>query len=313
MTIRGMPLRRDNLWVLTDYGVQRDWINANAEESAIWPVLSTENVFQHAFICERIDVVECAIISLMKTWQTGISLETHYAISLKAHIRLRFAVTSDFDELDKLFPENYEIANVNASLSRLEKCQVAFIVAVPSCTVRLDDGQHVIFAVDDSMQIVWRAKTVEEDFVQTQRIDTPESNTMTLRLRRSVFVFDKQETIVSTTFRNTLRSDLILIFYRRLSIDAIDCITNHVASNYMLSSRDFRNGACEGVFSYSTARLLKVGWMLNESSICLHEFHLASNEDKKKVYPLLKSIYRKRHAVFNRQPASRRLRSGVLY
>ena len=308
-----MPLRRDNLWILTDYGVQRDWINANTEESAIWPVLSTENIFQRAFVCERIGVVECAIVSLMKTWQPGISLETHYAISLKANIRLRFTVTNDFDKLHQLFPDNYEIADVNASLSRLEKCQFAFIVAAPFCTVRLDDGQHAIFAVDDSMQIVWRAKTVEEDFVQTQRINTPESNTMTLYLRRSIFVFDKQELIVSTSFRNTLRRDLILIFYRLLSIDAIDCIVNHVVANYIISSRDFRNGACEGVFNYSTARLLKVGWLLSESSTCLHEFHLASNEDKKKVYPLLKSMYRKRHAVFDRQPASRRLRSGILY
>jgi hypothetical protein len=249
----------------------------------------------------------------MKTWQAGVALESHYAILLKAHVRLRFAVTTDFDELHKLFPDNCEIADVNASLSRLKKCQFAFVVAVPFCTVRLDDGQHALFAVDDSMQIVWRAKTVEEDFVQTQRIESPESNTITLHLRRSVFVFDKEETIVSASFCNAIRRELILIFYRRLSIDAIDCITDYVAANYSVSSRDFRSGACESVFNYSTARLLKVGWVLSESPICLHEFHLSSKEGKKKVYPILKSVYRKRHVVFDRQPASRRLRSGVLY
>lgn len=307
-----MPFKKDNLWILTDYGMRHDWIDAISEERGIWPVLSVDNVFQRTFVCERIDAVESVIVSYLTAWGGREGVERYHTIPLDARMRLRFAVTTDTGRVCDLFPDNAELTEVDAALRRLQDRQPAFIVSAQFCSVRLDDEQHFVFAVDETMNVVWRGRTVEEDFVQT-RSNEGTLGALTLHLRRSIFVFDDDVTAVSASFRGSIRLGLILAFYRRLTVDAIDCISEHVASAYRVSPKDFRRGAYESVFNYSTARLLKIGWILNESSICLHEFHRASVEEKKKVYPMLKSIYRRRHTVFDRRPASRVLRSGVLY
>ena len=158
-----MPLRKDNLWILSDYGLKRDWINATDEKCGIWPVSSVD-IFQRAFVCERVDVIENAIVSSLKNCDSVSNIEQFVTIPFKSHIRLRFAVTTDIERINAIFPDNFEIADANGALCRLKERKFAFLVSAQFCTVRLDDGQHILFAVDDMMKIVWRGKTVEEDF-----------------------------------------------------------------------------------------------------------------------------------------------------
>lgn len=304
-----MPVRkRDNLWILSKYGVQRDWINAENEEYGIWPIHAPHSNLQCAFVCERFDVVENAAIKAIKDCKVA---KKRMSVFIKPRVSLTLNVASDMSSVSSLFPDNLEVIDASNALKRLGMCTFRFIASVKFCTVRLDDSQHMMFAVDDDMNIIWRGKTVEEDYVHTRMHNN--ENTLALYVRRSAFVFDHRENTVSLWFRNRIRRQLLVIFYRHFSVDIIEMIAKMVISDVQVTSREFRQGACESVFSYGTARLLRVGWLLAESSLSLHEYYTSSDSCKKQVYALLKSIYRRRQIIFDRQPVSRVLRSGILY
>lgn len=305
-----MPVREsDNLWILSKYGLQRDWINAADEQSVICPVTS---VFQRAFVFTTVPTVEGAVISMLRSWNEDRPMCCRTSVVLTpAHSRVTVTIVRHADHLHTLFPSRFEVVDAGCALERLRALQFRFVASVTFCTVRLDDMQHMLFAIDQNMHVVWRGKTVEEDYVHVERTNiTDNEATIAVHVRRFAFVFDDMEACVSKRFANRLRLDLLLVFYRRLPVDVIECIT-HAAARHV-TPRDFREGGCESVFTYSVARLLRVACLLGESPLSLYEYHNACEGKKKCIYSLLKRIYRRRHTVFGRQPVSRVLRSGLL-
>ena len=302
-----MPvLERDNLWILSKYGMTRDWINST-ESDLIWPTIPP-SIFHRAYICENKETIENLIRAFLRDFHQTNEMEC-VPLHVKNDNHIQMRIVRNNQHVNMLFPERFDINDVSSSVLVHDPC-TRFIVCVEFCTIRLDDVQHMILSFDDALNTLWRVKTVEEDFIETQRRD--DLSTIELRVRRSIFLFRDDEVKMSIKYFGERRCDLYIIFYSMFSPDVVDQIAKFAFLESQITPRDFRQGACSEIFTYSIARLIRVAWMLGEGSLSLDEFWKAKAERKKKEYTVLKKIYRRRKSVFDRQPMSKVLRSGLL-
>ena len=305
----------DNLWILDEYGLDRNWLHPAQEQIFMWPQKSTRpsiNQLVQSFakddrryIFRRAAQVAASIpaTELAKLGHIRVRIEQHDSYYIPC------IVTTDASRLG--YDDETDIIDANSSFrTRIGSRKWDRLVRLSFCSLRFDDMQHVILALD-GQRIIDEAWTVEEVYFKTTRILL---NRIRFSTRRAVFLFDRSEPLLAPSSQRKVALSCRLALKHVLPDDVVNIVTDKVIEDSDgLTFRRFFAGDAAGTFHYGIARLLRVGWHASMNVPSLRDFANMDERSRRKLQPVLNSIIRRRHCFFARKLSNKTTRSGHVY
>lgn len=301
---------RSDMWILDSYNIDRQWLAPSYEKMCVWPHAthsSTETVFAYKSIddirrlvmhvAEHTNIPDCSVVQLL------VPVQDHSFC-----FPLRF--TKDRTKIAKLLGPNVHMVDVDSHLADIDQDDSICFACANVCTYRFDELQAVLIAFKPT-RIVWEAWVILEDKITTSRI-APTS--VRVFLHRKAFLFDRRAPMLCDEVRVQMRLLIGRIFSNTLPEDISWIIADHLhASVDSVSPRQFQRNVCNGMFNYSIARLLRIGWHRQTVHCSVSTYSVMNEQSRRNVYTKLKSVMRERHRVFARQVCHKHTRSGGDY
>lgn len=306
---------RGNLWILDEYGLDRDWLHPKTENVFMWPQKSIrQNINQQMESFAKDDrrhILGRAARIAAKISAKDLEKFSHIQLRVwqnDSHFYIPCLVTKDADRLG--FDDETEIYDAGSIRTRLESQTWDRVVRLSFCSLRFDETQHVILVLD-GVRVVDEVWTVEEVHVETTRIFP---NQIRFLMRRAVFLFDRSQPLLNRDAQRDVRLKCRLAFGRALPDDIVNLVAEKVIEDSDgLTLRRFISGDAVGTFHYVIARLLRVGWHAGMKVPSLHEYAKMDDCSRRQVQPIFNSIIRRRHAFFARKLSNKTTRSGHVY
>lgn len=308
-----MSTRRD-LWILNSYGVDRNLLSPSTEDLCIWPHFTTDNIM--AFTRQSLHTVRSIVVdAAMRAGLDRPIVTLHVPIRCSdaslAPVKLPVLVTDRTDALQGMLGMNTQLHYVDSRMrSTLASGSWDRIACLSVCTLRFDDPQHVLFVMRGD-RVVCETWTVCEEAITTWRVSP---HKLRIRLHRSAFLFDRQASMLSRVTQNQLGELIVKLLRTILPEDVARIIAAHVCmSTHAISPTQFNRGISKGMFNYAIARLLRISQHQTNGTVSLAAYQDMGEAKRADCYAQLKSIFRSRHRLFDRQIHAKSTRSGNSY
>jgi hypothetical protein len=288
------------------------------EECFVWPHSSDENVV--AFTREKIHKIRRIVIKATK----DVTLEDKQIVklSIPVHVtsqdsltdlKLPVLLTNKSENIPKLLGQyNTDVHDIDGRWKHaLDTVSWDRIACVSVCTLRLDDVQHVLFLMKDDV-IVHEGWTICEEFITTIRMT---QHQLRVRIHRAVFMFDKRTSMLSLVQQERVSRLVMKMFRNAFPEDVISVISKFACESMQsVSISQFNRGLLKGTFNYAIARLLKIGYYKKVKTLpSLTSYEGMSYSERCESYDTLKTVFRNRHRLFDREICHKSTRSGHLY
>lgn len=321
----------NSLWILTQYGVDHDFLNPFTEQTLMW-IADPTNLFSREFICCDTDVIEAAVAHTVLNHdlykdETDSGVCKRVPVLLGDGVILYASVVSTAKSLPLLFPPHYRIADTERALERLSVRAFARLASLQFCSVHFTEVQHMLVAVNDRGQVVWKARTVEENYIAvmslfpipteqslvdgTEQIAPPGRRSLfsKYRLRRRAFLFDGETSLLGKQVQFQMTKGIHRALDGVLNADVVELIASDTVTRHRITPLEFRQGACAAAVTYATLRLLRVARLLGDYRGSLGEY-ASSPVPAKEAQACIKRAYKKCRLIFGRSLPRMVLRSG---
>ena len=307
---------RGDLWILDQYGLDRDWLHPSREEVFLWP---QTKIAPHADLSEetaaftketrsriiagvvaKAVLVPCAVLE-----HRDVQL---HMVGCEPQFHIPFTVTTDARRF--AYDAETKITDVDSFAARLDDTRWDRLVRIAFCSIRFDEVQHLILALDGT-RVVGEAWSVEETYVESVRVAP---HTLRFSMRHVVALFDRSAPLLNGDAQRRVRWGIRSTLGRILPDDVVELIGDKVvAESDALTCRKFAAGSTAGVLHYSIARLLRVGWHAGMRTPSLGAYLRMGEAERRALQSTLNAIMRRRHVLFRRRLCAKTTRSGHGY
>lgn len=290
------------LWVQPHYGVDQNWLNPSSEKRLMW--IAYPNDGYSTYVSVHLNCVEGALSRTVQALGQNIVDGTLPVVLGQGVVLLATALSVPADP-SSLFPIGYHLIDCADMPKKLASLRVVRIARLKFCSVHMEDVQHYVVGLNEASHVVWRARTIEENY--TTRICQDESSFSWFRLYRRAYLFDEESCMLSKD-EQLHREQIYSKLASRLNGDVASYITELALKRHQITPSEFYRGCCEGTVTYATLRLLRIAFLLGEFQGNLAEF--VADPQCAASAQLMKRTYRRRRRLFGRAPATMVLRSG---
>lgn len=312
---------RSDMWVLDSMLTEREFVSPCTESESMWPHMwQGRQVFlTNTFSNVKADVVAALTqLSIDRIPENRVS-RLHIPIDSSrgegGTAVIHVTLCRRYELLSKLFGPMVDMHVAEAVHGEdARRCDMWACIAF--CSYRFDELQHCLLGMKNK-RLNWEGWTVEEDVVSAKHLTF---RIMQFSIRRRVFLFDKQASMLSPRRLEPL-AYMVCEMLPQLPEDVSRTIASHVhRQTTRVSVREFNVGCSEGVFNYATARLLRVARVMNyrKRIRCgkvpsLLQYFNMNQAQREEIYPIMISALRRRQQVFGRVMCTKRTRSGRAY